>query len=389
MRLLHIRFFVSFVHEQGTYLRFHNLARALHGLGQRVEVYGMDHVTTSARRLETRDGVPYHIFPSVKGSHTLRLLHPFNILRMFRWADSGPCDVAHLFQPFPVAGWSWRCCQAGVKFYDWDDLWVGGLMPPPASLRTWLELSVIRHGEGLLPAQADHVTACGAFLAGLARTRGAKAVTVLHNGLWPSPPAARAAARRALGLAAEARYVGFMGRTCDELGWIFTALKVEASRFPALRLALCGPPDGCLDGLEPELRARVDYLGQLTPAQAREFAAAIDLGLLPLADTPFNQSRFPIKYAEYMAAGAPVLCSNVGECGVLSSRFPWVLNAGKTPEDWGRAFGAAMPALMAGSLPRVDQQAVDADFAWKSIAEKLLQAYRSRLPRHLMEQTSI
>jgi glycosyltransferase involved in cell wall biosynthesis len=387
MRPLHIRFFVSFVHEQGTYLRFHNLARALRELGQRVEVYGMDHVITSVRRHESRDGVPYHIFPSVKGSHTLRLLHPLNILRMFRWADSGACDVAHLFQPFPVAGWSWRCCQAGAKFYDWDDLWVGGLMSPPSSLRTWLELSVIRHGEERYPAQADHVTACGDFLAGLARARAAKAVTVLHNGLWPSRPVAQAAARRALGLAAEARYVGFMGRTCDELGWILAALKAESARFPSLRLALCGPPDGCLDGLDAETRSRVDYLGQLTPAQTRDFAAALDLGLLPLADNAFNRSRFPIKFAEYMAAGAPVLCSAVGECGVLSPGFPWVLNAGKTREDWDLAFAAAMPALMAGSLPRVDRQIVDTNFAWPSIAEKLLQAYRGSLPRHLVEQS--
>lgn len=37
-----------------------------------------------------------------------------------------------------------------------------------------------------------------------------------------------------------------------------------------------------------------------------------DIGIAPLADTPFNQSKSPIKALEYAALGIPVVASNVG-----------------------------------------------------------------------------
>ncbi len=383
MRPLRVRFFVNFVHPQGTYFRFHNLALALAGLGQQVEIYGLDHDTQSRRRQETRDGIVYHLVPSARGlSFISPLAHPANALRMRRQAGASPCDVAHLFQPFPAACWAWRGCTAAAKFYDWDDLWVGGLMAGrTASFRSWVERMLTGHLETKLPAMADHVTTCGHFLAHLAQTRGARHTSVLFNGLWPAPPTDQAAARRALGLVADARYVGFMGRTCDELGWIFEAMAAAAARWPGLRLALCGPPAGCLDGLDPALRGRIDFLGQLTPAQTREFACALDLGLLPLADTPFNQSRFPIKYAEYMAAGSPVLCSAIGECGRLSAEFAWVVSAGQTKAGWLRAFATAAATLAAGPLPVVDRRSVETVFSWEKIGAQLLEIYRESVAR--------
>lgn len=385
MRPLRILFFTNFVHEQGTYFRFHNLAVALSRLGQRVEVCGLDHDTKAKRRTESRDGIRYTIVPSVRGlSHISAFVHPLNPVRMRWFADPSPCDVAHLFQPFPAASGAWHGCRAKAKFYDWDDLWVGGLMAGrPTSVRAWVERALTRRGEHWLPRAADHVTTCGSYLHQQALARGARRVSVLFNGLWPSPPANKAEARRALGLAPDACYVGFMGRTCNELGWIFEAIRANLSSWPALRLTLCGAPAGSLDGLEPELRARIDHLGQISPARAAQFAAALDLGLIPLDDTPFNRSRFPIKYAEHMAAGVPVLCSEIGECGRLSAQFAWVITAGKSKDAWLRAFGQAMPQLHARTLPVVNLAVLAETFSWDGIGAELLGLYREEMLRQV------
>jgi glycosyltransferase involved in cell wall biosynthesis len=383
MRPLYIRFFVSFVHLQGTYFRFHNLALALAKLGQHVEIYGLDHDTKSHSRSEVRNGIVYHIVPSARGLSIISpLVHPANMVRMRRQAGWSPCDVAHLFQPFPAACWAWRGSAAMTKFYDWDDLWVGGLMSDkPTSFRSWSERMLTKNLEAKLPEIADHVTTCGHFLGDLALARGARHTSLIFNGLWPSLPVGKIASRRTLGLAEDAHYVGFMGRTCDELSWIFEAIQAKKQHWPSLRLAMCGPPAGCLDGLDSAVRERIDFLGQLTPSQTRDFAAAIDLGLLPLADTPFNQSRFPIKYAEHIAAGRPVLCSDVGECGRLSADFPWVLKAGKSKADWLRAFYSAAAALVRGKLPEVDLRKVQAVFSWDKIGAQLLDLYREKYTR--------
>jgi glycosyltransferase involved in cell wall biosynthesis len=375
---LRIRFFVNFVHEQGTYFRFHNLAVALARLGQKVQVYGLDHNTKSRRRWETRDGISYHIIPSARGlSLVSPLVHPASAFRMRLCAGTEPCDVAHLFQPFPAAFWAWRACRAPTKFYDWDDLWIGGILPRARIFtRGWLEGAMIARLETKLPSMAGHVTVCSQYLANKARALGAARVTVIVNGLWPFPPIGKDEARRVLGLAPDALYFGFMGRTCAELDWIFEAMRSTVASQPTLRLAICGPPPKCLDGLDPAIRTKIDYLGQLSAAQTKVFASALDLGLLPLDDTPFNQSRFPIKYAEHMAAGRPVLCSDVGECGLMAKAIPGVILAGTTRAEWVQAFESTTALLASHKAFKVDQPAVDKLFSWEHIGGALLDLYR-------------
>src|SRR5262249_41351435 len=161
------------------------------------------------------------------------------------------------------------------------------------------------------------------FLAGRARDARARGVSVIRNGFWTGTYPDQRSARRLLGIREDALYAGFMGRTADELPWCFDALAENLGRQTDLRLAVCGAPESLPGGLEPDVRNRVDYLGQLSTEQTRAFAAAMDVGLLPLADNAFNQSRFPIKFSEHLATGTPLLCSAVGDCGQLVGQFRW------------------------------------------------------------------
>jgi glycosyltransferase involved in cell wall biosynthesis len=386
---LHIHFFVQFSHEQGTYFRFHNLALGLAELGHVVAVFACDHDTASAARTELRNGIPYHIVPSSGGTTLVSpFCHPLNAFR--RWLLPYPkCDVAHLFQPFPNAAFAWGKSQARVRFYDWDDLWVGGLLGNgKASFRVAFDRAVTGWFERQLPLRATHVTTCSGFLRDLALSRRAAAASVIYNGIQPYQPLPRAAARTSLGLSPSAIYAGFMGRTCNELSWCIDALAGNLDRWPDLRLALCGFPAFLLDAIPERIRERTDFLGQLSPAATRDFAAALDLGLLPLEDSPFNQSRFPIKFAEYMAAGTPLLASEIGEPSVLARAFPWVLKAGKTYESWLAAFSRAIDQIAADAMPAVDQDVVRAAFSWNHLAANLLDLYHAHLSPVSPQRTS-
>ena len=377
---LRINFFVQSVHEQGTYFRFHNLAIALVELGHTVIVFGCDENTKSKPRHESRNGVNYWIMPSSKGTtFFLSASHPLNAAR--RWLGSYPsCDVAHLFQPFPSGFSAWAKCRAKRKFYDWDDLWIGGLLhgPPTSWKERWIRLTTGAL-ERKLPACADHVTTCSRFLADLALQRGGQEASVIHNGIWPFPLRKKSDARKVLGLDAEALYVGFMGKTCDELSWCFDAVAANLESVPRLRLALCGMTSELLEKAASNVRLRIDYLGYLSPETTRDFAAALDMGLLPLADNPFNQSRFPIKYEEYMAAGTPVLCSDVGECAQFSDILKCVLSAGTNKEEWLASFKKAIEDALGGFLPRVDHLEVNETLSWKKHALILQHTYQRAL----------
>jgi len=380
-RQLRIQFFTSSVHLAGTYFRFHNLARGLRQLGHHVVVYAADHWNRLRTECEIRDEVPYHIIPE---SFVLNRVfgdwcEPLAVARRYG-RSYPPCDVAHLFQPFASGAAAWCNARSRVRLYDWDDLWIGGLLPERA--RRWRDswrFHSTRWLERRLPALADHVTTVSSFLGDLANQRGARGVSLIYNGNWPGQAIDRQGARQRLKLRADTFYVGFMGRTVAELDWCFAAVAAHAARFPRLRLAICGAPPAAVQNVPAAVRERMDYLGQISPAAVREFPAALDLGLLPLEDTPFNRSRFPIKFSEHLGTGEPLLCSTVGDCGRLAAEFPSAIPAGSTRAEWLQAFGMAVARLTAGERLPFDSELFHARMSWLGLSGQMLECYRTAL----------
>ncbi len=373
MESLNIYFLTSNVIPIGTYFRSHNLAIALTKLGQKVTVFSVDSSITRPKE-EIRDSVLYKLIPYNRLNSLKRCL-----------IDYGSCDVVHLFQPFlsPALAWQWILPkQAKTLFYDWDDLWIGGLLTEkflesPLSMWRYLTIGQI---EKNFPRKADHVTTISHFLANLAFQRKAKKVTVIYNPIAPSPSFNKHLAREKLGLRKDGLYVGFMGQSYGLLDWCFRALKENLHLDSRLRFALCGRHSKTLTGLDDEVLQRIDYLGFLpSSSSTREFAAALDVGLLPLSDTTFHHSRFPIKFSEYLAAGIPVFCSEVGECATISKDLPFVFKAGKTCEEFVKSFSQLVTLMQNDSLPKVDQEKVRQIFSWERVGQKLLESYYQEL----------
>lgn len=384
---LTIRFVAGYSVEAGTYFRVHNLARGLRNRGHDVTVHAVDVDVTSRTRVEQRDGVPYHLMPESRGLRYFgSASHPMTALR--RVAAGIPrCDVLHAFQPFLEVAAPWYALRgARLRVFDWDDLWWGGAISgPPDGVASWWLGKTISQLERTMPRDAALVTTCSTFLGELATARGASRVRVVPNGFWPSAPEAignsvvdaKRERRRGLGLEADAIYAGFMGRTASELAWCADAVQGLMDAEPSLRLAVCGPPPEVIDATCRQIRSRVDYLGVLPPERARDFASALDLGLLPLDDTSFNQSRFPIKFAEYLGAGVPVVMSNVGECATLARDWPWVHIAPVGAAAFGKTFATAVAGVRA--LKPVDASVVNAVLGWDLIAQHLERAYLDAL----------
>ena len=381
---LRINFFVQFVYEQGTYFRFHNLAKGLTNLGHNITIWGTD-FNKKAKSIDKweRDGITYIVISgnrlqSFFGQHS----HPLTTLRRIL-LNYPPADVNHSFQPFlsVAAPWRLKFKNAGINVYDWDDLWNGGLFSKHSiTINNFWSLKWVAYCEKRLPRIADLTTVCSSFLENKAKSYQAKKVVTLYNGYWPKDKiTTKADARTKLGLHPHAFYLGFMGRTHNEISWCFDGLKQSMDINPSLRLALCGCGDYVLDNLDKDLLSRIDYLGFLNPQQAEDFAAAITIGLLPLEDDAFNNSRFPIKLAHYQAMGTPVLFSNIGETGKVASLFPWNINAGKTYLSWLQAFSASSTQSFINGLPKVDTQKLADVLSWDLISLQLEQAYYTTL----------
>lgn len=384
---MNILFLCNSIVRQGTYFRWHNLAIGLTHLGHAVTVLAFDHGSfRSGERREQRDGVTYRILSGNRGqSWVSQESHPWAALRgCFRGLRG--FDVVHVFQPFLTSVLPWllrRRALAPVVIYDWDDLWAGGLLAGRSRqlMARWAH-GITRWFERALPRRADYVTTCSEYLARMARARGARGTKVISNGFWPGAYPDKAAARRQLGLREDCLYVGFMGRTITEaeLNWLAASLPVVAGSRVPCRLAVCGLPEQLLTGRVQTHRDSMDHLGILTPEQSRSFAAALDLGLLPLEDVPLNHARFPIKFAEYLAAGTPVLGSAVGPCAELARAWPFVVQSGFGQVFWTESLRATITRLAAGRFPAVDHEAIARRLSWSSAAQTLADLYASFRP---------
>ncbi len=80
---------------------------------------------------------------------------------------------------------------------------------------------------------------------------------------------------------------------------------------------------------------RVEWTGALGAEALRAQLAVIAVGLTPYADSPFNRASFPLKTLEYLAAGVPVVSSDLA-----ASR--WIDSAHVTVADTPAAFVRAV-----------------------------------------------
>lgn len=140
-----------------------------------------------------------------------------------------------------------------------------------------------------------------------------------------------------------------------------------------LGLLLVGPRDpGWLPDRWDELVARpnVHHTGAVPFAELPRWLARMDVGLTPYTDTPFNRASYPLKTLEYLAAGRPVVGSDLPATRALAQESPDV-----TAVAGAEAFARAV--MEAADLPRTADlvtrrtRAVRVRHSWAARATRL------------------
>jgi teichuronic acid biosynthesis glycosyltransferase TuaH len=164
----------------------------------------------------------------------------------------------------------------------------------------------LRSQERLALARADVVAVVSPTLADHWSALGADPV-LIPNGCsdsdpWPPGKAAPTGLPRPV--------LGLVGQLSERIDLdILTALSDAG-----FALLLVGPRD---PRWEPrrfaELTGRpgVHYTGRVPAASVPAYLAAIDVGITPYTASDFNQASFPLKTLEYLAAGRPVVSTDL------------------------------------------------------------------------------
>jgi starch synthase len=136
-------------------------------------------------------------------------------------------------------------------------------------------------------------------------------ILVAHNGAEPrrmGPPADKAAARAALGLAADRFIAAYAGRINAQKG-LDQLLALAGLRPDTLFLLIGSEGEGAIEA-EAAARANVRILPWQAPADLPAWLHAADVLLIPPSRAPLEQYRncvLPLKLFSYLAAGRPIL----------------------------------------------------------------------------------
>jgi glycosyltransferase involved in cell wall biosynthesis len=163
--------------------------------------------------------------------------------------------------------------------------------------------------------------------------------------------------------------LGWVGLPCNfpHLAAIAPALKVTCQEHRARLVVVSARP--------PVLDLPLEFVPWSEATEA-ESIRSFDVGIMPLADTPFARGKAGLKVLQYMAAAAPTVASPVGvNEAIIRSGENGLL--ARTADEW----SAALDALLASEalrerLGRAGRRTVEADYACATWGEELVRLYR-------------
>ncbi|PVY97305.1 glycosyltransferase family 4 protein [Actinomycetospora cinnamomea] len=341
-----------------------DLARALRGLGHHVDVLAPadddtpvpEHVTRGGRAV----GIPYN------GSVARLTFGPVSLARVRRWLREGDFDVLHVHEP-TAPSLSMLALVAAEG-------------PVVATFHTSTPRSrTMTFFEPVLRPLLERVTARIA-VSPLARQvyvehLGGDAVEI-PNGV---DVAAFAGAAPLPGHAhhGDGATVGFVGRYTEPrkgMPLLLEALRPLAPRRPDLRLLVVGRGDA--DELRreagPVLAERIELLGAVDEATKAAMLASVDL----LATPNSGGESFGVVLAEGMAAGAPVVASDIDAFRrVLGDPPAGVTVPAGDAAAWSAAIGALLDDPARREAVRDAGHARVAAFDWSVVAAAVLRVY--------------
>lgn len=299
--------------------------------------------------------------------------------------------VVHCFKPKAYSGlvgwWLWQFRRHRLRLVVDSDDWEGWggwnelapYSPVQKHFFAWQE----RWGMG----HCHTLTVASRALQSLAWAQGVPPAQVLYlpNGPGIDPDAGGGAAQRAaLGLATRPVLLLYSRLFEFDIGRLIAILQQVHAALPDLAILAVGAGLYAADAaqLRQQLAAAglldcfVD-VGWLPEAELPATLAAADVGLYLMEDTLLNRTKCPVKLADMLAVGVPVVAEAVGQ-------VPEYVQPGQTgllcPSGDVAGLAAGLVHLLSDEALRRRLGAgarahVAANFAWARLAERLDAAY--------------
>ena len=367
-----------------SFWRCYHLARELSRLGHEVRL-----ITVSRTRRVTPQTERSDRLSLIESPNLLDLVYglgagygvlgiPYRMLEVAR----GRFDIVHAFEARPnvlLPAMLSRFLNGCPLVADWADWWgFTGDGSGSQERSRWPVPQLETAAEEFIHREAEEVTTISTGLRDRALSLG-----IPSDRVWWIPSGAPADAirpldkmscRRELGISPSAYIIGYLGSDLRDLDMLSPALAPLRRSHTQVKLGIIAPRPSTLLG--PGFRDAVIPFGHVPFSRLPLYLGACDAFVLALRDTVFNRNRWPNKFGDYLAAGRPILCSNVGDvariveeerCGVVWSDLAEFIDGAKALIDnqpAADAIGAAARRVAEGRL------------SWSSLALQFLSVYQ-------------
>jgi glycosyltransferase involved in cell wall biosynthesis len=381
---------------RGAYARPHAMARQLVTLGHQVTLMMVSETDHWHIERYLWDGVQAVVMPHILPHILSGRLHygwdPWDTLRRLTYliGDEQEFDLIHCFETRPSVIYPglFKSHQDHIPLLtDWND-WFGrhGLVEynrPGWYHKLHLE-GIETYYEESFRAQAAGLTVISSALRERALKIGVRAERICHipGGTfldWFKPRSTKACRVR-MNFPIEIPILGFSSSDSHfDLNIIMESLTILIRRFPSILLLVTGRPRAGVYQLVERfgLQEHVCFVGYVPFDELPWYLGCADLFLLPMADLPYNQGRWPNKMGEYMSLGRPTVANPVGDIVSLFRDHPVGLLAGWEAEDFAEKISTLIQdpslALRLGETARF---VAEAEYDWKILGGKLESFYR-------------
>lgn len=319
MKKLKLLFLNANYRGVGTFHRALGIARSFAARGHHVDFVTMGREHWTAHEEWLNESLRLVEAPSL--GHTLVPgwgYGPLDIRYRLGMVRSNQYDFIYGFEYHPnVRLPSWVGRRRGVRFLnDWCDLH-GGAANKFRGLRIAHKLD--RLLEESIRKRAELVTVISTLLfqrcleIGIPEER----VMLIREGVDSTRifPVPTGEARAAIGLPNDRPIIGYGSDHFSELAVL--AFKKALGIVPDAVLLVLGKEDRAVRRAAEQLGItnRVIETGWVPEEEIAFWTSAPDVWMLPLQDTMMQRARWPHKIGEYLAAGKPVVVSDVGDIG--------------------------------------------------------------------------
>jgi teichuronic acid biosynthesis glycosyltransferase TuaH len=227
----------------------------------------------------------------------------------------------------PIAG---RCGEERTVYWAQDDFAGGAAL-------LGLSAERLARGEQKLIASVDTIIAANPLVRD-SIVRAGRQAELIPYGCDAELFATTAHTTPAPGVRLPGPVAGFMGHLGDRIDLEMLTAVADLG----VSLLLVGPKHARSDqsALEDLLgRSNVQWVGARDFEELPAWLAHMHVGLLPYNHSAFNQGSFPLKTLEYLAAGVPVVASDLPAIRWLDSDQIVIAD---TPKDFAEAVGTAL-----------------------------------------------